>query len=130
MHSDRPTIFVIDDDASIRRALGRVMSSAGLTSESYETAEQFLTTADLEKSGCIVADMTLLGMSGLDLKNHLNATHHPIPVIYLTAHDTAEMRAAARDAGAAAFFRKPVDTQALLDAIDWALHQPSPKLAE
>ena len=130
MHSDRPTIFVIDDDASIRRALGRVMSSAGLTSESFETAEQFLTTADLEKSGCIVADMTLLGMSGLDLKNHLNATHHPIPVIYLTAHDTTEMRAAARDAGAAAFFRKPVDTQALLDAIDWALHQPSSQTDE
>jgi FixJ family two-component response regulator len=120
-----PTIFIIDDDASIRRALGRVMKSAGLAWESYESADQFLAAADLGNVGCIVADITLIGMSGLDLKIRLNAMRHELPLIFLTAHDSAEMRAAAREAGAAAFFRKPVDTQALLDAIHWALHTPA-----
>jgi FixJ family two-component response regulator len=127
MPSSAPTIFIIDDDASIRRALGRVMTSAGLPWEAYESADQFLATADLGKAGCIVADMTLLGMSGLELKIRLNAMRHELPLIFITAHDSEEMRAAARDAGAAAFFRKPVDTQALLDAIEWALHPPAPK---
>ncbi|MCX6877349.1 MAG: response regulator [Verrucomicrobia bacterium] len=119
------TIFIIDDDASIRRALGRVMSSAGFASKSFASAEEFLATADLANPGCIVADMTLLGMSGLDLKIRLNASRHDLPLIFITAHDSEEMRTAAREAGAAAFFRKPVDTQALLDAIHWALHAPA-----
>jgi FixJ family two-component response regulator len=125
MNSAPPTIFIIDDDASLRRALGRVMTSAGLAWEVYESADQFLATADLGKPGCIVADMTLLGMSGLDLKCRLNALRHNFPLIFLTAHDSEQMRAAARAAGAAAFFRKPVDTQALLDAINWAFHAPA-----
>jgi FixJ family two-component response regulator len=70
--------------------------------------------------------MTLCGISGLDLKHRLNARQSPLPLIFLTASDSEEMRAAARDAGAAAFFRKPVDTQALLDAVEWALHEPAP----
>jgi len=123
MVSLRPTIFVIDDDASIRRALGRVMASAGFACEVFESADQFHASADLTKSGCIVADMTLTGMSGLNLKHRLNADHHDLPVIFITALDTDEMRAAAHKSGAAGFFRKPVDTQALLDAIDWALHE-------
>lgn len=125
MNPAPPTIFIIDDDASLRRALGRVMTSARLAWEVYESADQFLTTADLGKPGCIVADMTLLGMSGLELKCRLNAMDHHLPLIFITAHDSEEMRTAARAAGAAAFFRKPVDTQALLDAIDWELHPPS-----
>jgi FixJ family two-component response regulator len=127
MAAPRPTIFVIDDDASIRRAMGRVMASAGFAWEAYETADQFLATADLTKPGCILADITLPGMGGLDLKNHLNTLRRDLPLIFITAQDNEEMRAAARDAGATAFFRKPVDTQALLDAIEWALHEPSPK---
>lgn len=122
------TIFVIDDNASVRRALGRVMASAGLKFVSFESADQFIATADLSEGGCIVADMTLMGMSGIELKHQLNQTHEHLPLIFLTAHDTWEMRDAARAAGAAAFFRKPVDTQALLDAIKWALHSPRLKV--
>jgi FixJ family two-component response regulator len=118
-------IFVIDDDPSIRRALGRVLAQAGLTWDVYESADQFFDTADLNKSGCVLADMTMLGSSGLDLKGRLNATRHTHPLIFLTADDSDEIRAAARDAGAVGFFRKPVDTQALLDAIEWALQQPT-----
>ena len=75
-------------------------------------------------SGCIVADMTMPGMSGLELKPLLDAAGISYPLILLTAHDNEEIRSAARSAGAAAYFRKPVDTQALLDAIRWAFQPP------
>lgn len=127
MRSARPAIFIIDDDSSVLRALGRVMKSAGLYFESFRSVEDFLSSARLDADGCVVADMTLLGLSGLDLKHLLNAAHSQLPVIFLTAHDTTEMRAAAREAGAAGYFRKPVDTQALLDAIQWAV-DPHPPL--
>ncbi len=120
----RPIIIVIDDDSSVRRALGRVMTSGGLAWEAYGSSEEFLTSGNLEQAGCVVADMTLPGMGGIELKEKLNTTRPDLPLIFLTAHDTAEIRTAARAAGAAGFFRKPVDTQALLDAIHWALHVP------
>ena len=120
----RSTIFIIDDDASVRRALCRVMTSAGLECESFDSAEEFLAKAHCGMAGCIVADMTMPGMSGLELMPVLDATGIQLPLIVLTAHDSEEMRAAARSAGAAAYFRKPVDTQALLDAIRWAFNPP------
>lgn len=123
MPSKRPTIFLIDDDASVRRALGRVMTSAGLDYLAFESADEFLSTRQVTRPGCIVADMTLPGLSGLDLKRALNDRHSDLPLIFLTAHDTTESRAAAHDAGAEGYFRKPVDTQALLDAIHWALNE-------
>jgi FixJ family two-component response regulator len=125
----RSTIFIIDDDASVRRALGRVMTQAGLDWEEYESAEAFIDAALPDAAGCIVADMTMTGMSGVDLKNHLTTTGRSLPLVLLTAHDTGEMRIAARDAGAAAYFRKPVDIQALLDAIRWVLQGPAPRAA-
>lgn len=123
MAQERPIIFIIDDDTSVRRALGRVMASAGLESRSFDSVEGFLEKSDLLSRGCIVADITMIGMSGLDLKRVLNIAHSPLPVILLTAHDTEQMRIAAQEAGAASFFRKPVDTQALLDAVQWALSE-------
>lgn len=123
MPTKRPTIVLIDDDASVRRALGRVMTSAGLDYLAFESADEFLASALVVKSGCIVADMTLPGLSGLDLKHALNARQSRLPLIFLTAHDTTESRAAAHEAGAEGYFRKPVDTQALLDAIHWALNE-------
>lgn len=128
MANDRPLIFLIDDDDSVRRALGRVMTSAGFESHAFATAETFL-SAPLPASprpACVVTDMTLPGLSGLDLKLRLNARDADIPVIFLTANDTPEMRSAAHEAGAAGYFRKPVDTQALLDAIQWAFRAPLP----
>lgn len=122
-------IFLIDDDPSVRRALGRVMTQAGLTWEAFESADHFLESADLDRSGCVLADMTMLGTNGLGLKDRLNATHHTLPLIFLTAEDTPEIRAAAREAGAHGFFRKPMDTQALLDAIEWALQKPAGRSA-
>ena len=126
MSPGQSTIFIIDDDASVRRALGRVMSQAALEWEAFDSAEAFLSAARPGDTGCIVADMTMPGMSGLDLKVLLDSAHIRLPLVLLTAHDTDEMRAAARSAGAAAYFRKPVDTQALLDAIRWACDPPAP----
>ncbi len=120
----RSTIFFIDDDASVRRALERVMLSAGLMSAGFASAEEFISEADLGAGGCVVADMDMLGMSGLDLQHLLRAAHSDLPLIFLTAKDSDEMRAAASEAGAAGYFRKPVDAQALLDAVQWALHHP------
>lgn len=127
MPQDRPNIFIIDDDASVRRAIGRVMTFAGHEWNAYASVEDFVASAQLHVSGCIVADMTMIGMSGLDLKHLLNAADSHLPVIFLTAHDTDELRAAAHAAGAAGYFRKPVDTQALLDAVQWALNEQTAK---
>ncbi len=120
----RFTVFIIDNDGSVRRALGRVMTSAGLECEEFDSAENFLATTHPATTGCIVADMTMPGMSGLELKPLLDAARIPYPLILLTAHDNEEMRAAARTAGVAPYFRKPVDTEALLDAVRWASDPP------
>jgi FixJ family two-component response regulator len=122
--ADRATIYLIDDDASVRRALERVMASAGLDAAGFASAEDFIAQASLAAGNCIVADMDMLGMSGLDLKHLLNAAHANLPLIFLTANDTEEMRTAAHAAGAVGCFRKPVDAQALLDAVQWALRRP------
>lgn len=124
MPAEPLTIFVIDDDNSVRRAISRVMESADLDTCSFATAEDFLShfnEGDDIPPGCVVTDMTLPGMNGLELKIHLNASRKSIPLILLTANDTAETRTAAHEAGAAGYFRKPVDTQALLDAVRWAI---------
>ncbi len=127
MASGRSTIYIIDDDASVRRALTRVMTQAGLPSESFESAEAFLAAVHHGDTGCVVADMTMPGLSGIDLQTLLDSAGVKLPLILLTAHDTDETRAAARGAGAAAYFRKPVDIQALLDAVRWACHPTPPK---
>jgi FixJ family two-component response regulator len=124
MPQTRPTVFIIDDDASVRRALGRVMTSAGFDSKVFASVDEFLAGTSLRGTGCIVADMTMLGMSSLELGQLLKAADSALPVIFVTAQDTEEARTAARDAGAAGFFRKPVDTQALLDVIQWTFDNP------
>lgn len=128
MPHTRPIIHIIDNDASVRRALGRVMTSAGLEHRSYESAEAFLAAAPEATAGCIVTDMTLPVRNGLDLKQALNRAALDLPVIFLTANDTQASREAAREAGAGGYFRKPVDTQALLDAVLWALEGQASEL--
>lgn len=122
MTSESLTIYLIDDDASVRRALGRVMNLSRLDWQAFDSAEAFLASGKPAELGCIVADLSLTGMSGLDLKSELDARGVHLPFILLTAHDTEETRNAARVAGAAAYFRKPVDIEALLDAIQWSAH--------
>jgi FixJ family two-component response regulator len=122
--AETPVIAIIDDDASFRRALGRVMNSAGLGHREFASAESFLEVNPPEEAHCLIADMTLVGISGIELRQRLNLTRPELPMIILTANDCDEMRHAAREAGVSAFFRKPVDTQALLDAIQWIVREP------
>lgn len=125
--SARPTmIYIVDDDASIRRALGRVMTTAGFAVRSFATGEEFIDFGEFDPCGCVVTDAQLPGMSGLDVKHWLNAKHPKLPFIFLSAQDDDETRQSARDAGAVAYFRKPVDTDALLDSIRWAIRTPAP----
>jgi FixJ family two-component response regulator len=125
MIASESTIHLIDDDASVRRALGRLMTHARLKWQTHDSAESFLASARTNEGGCIVADLTLPGISGLELKRMLDSARVDLPLILLTAHDSEEVRTAARAAGAAAYFRKPVDMEALLDAIRWALQPAS-----
>ena len=114
-------IYIIDDDDSVRKGLSRLMRSAGLTSQDFGSAEEFLAGVDAEPSGCVLLDITMPRLSGLQLQAELNKRHIDLPVIAVSARDDADTRNMARQLGARYFFRKPVDDQALIDAIHWVL---------
>lgn len=114
-------VYLVDDDASVRQALARFIRSAGMREEVFATASELLARAAAAPPDCVIADIRMPGTSGLELPNLLARHGHDVPVIFVTAYDTEENRTAARQARAAAFFHKPVDGQALLDAIAWAV---------
>lgn len=119
--SIRPSVYIIDDDASVRTALGRLLVSAGIPSRSFGSAADFLKANPPPDGACVVTDVRMPGMTGLELHEALHRAGSRLAVIFVTAYDTDEARAQAKKAGAVAYFRKPVDDQALLDAIHWAL---------
>ncbi len=114
-------IYVIDDDESVRKAFKRLLRSASYEVEIFSSAEEFLENQKPNKSSCIVIDMKMPGMTGFDLQQKLKAQGTRIPVIVVSASDDAQVREQAREMGAVAFFRKPIDDQAFLDAISWAI---------
>jgi FixJ family two-component response regulator len=114
-------VYIVDDDAAIRQALTRLMRSAGLAVEAFASVQALLDRAPFAQQACVVADIRMPGRSGLELPQLLSRQNRHLPVIFITAYDTDEHRQAAHAAGAAAFFRKPVDGEALLDAISWAV---------
>ena len=114
-------VYLIDDDESVRRALQRLLRSAGLDVKAFSSAKEFLENADLGERACIVLDIQMRGLTGFDLQERLASKGIRIPVIAVSAHDDAKTRERARDLGATAFFRKPVDGEALIDAIKWAM---------
>ena len=124
---EEPTICIIDNDASVRKALLRLMRSAGVAAISYASADELLSVPMLPECACIVADIRMQGTSGLALPGLLAERGLHTPVIFVSAQDTEETRAAAKRAGAAGFFRKPVDDQALLDALAWAIRSDNHK---
>ena len=117
-------IYVIDDDESVRKAFKRLLRSVNLEVETFSSAEEFLKTQKSDKNGCIIIDIRMPGLTGFDLQRKLKAQGDRIPVIVISASDDAEIREQARELGAVAFFRKPIDDQALIDAIDWAVRGP------
>jgi FixJ family two-component response regulator len=114
-------VYIIDDDESVRRAFGRLLTSASVRTQTFASPEEFLSAARQERNACIVADIRMPGLTGFDLTEKLRTLGIRIPVIIVSASDEAQIREYARDLGAVAFFQKPVDDQALLDAIWWAI---------
>ena len=112
------TVYVVDDDASVRRALGRLLKSAGLSVRVFASAEEFLESGVPYQGACLVADIRMPGMSGLELLQELHRRGASIPAILVTAHDTQESRMEAALAGAAGYFSKPVDGSVLIQVIE------------
>lgn len=114
-------VYLVDDDESVRQSFSMLFLSAGIENECFSCAEDFLAINPREKSSCLVTDIKMSGLSGLDLQKELVARGVDIPIIFVTAFDTAVSRKEAKRAGASGYFRKPVDDHALLDSIRWAL---------
>lgn len=118
-----PTVIVVDDDASVRTALSRLIRSAGLRVEAFATAQEFLAYAPPEAPVCLVLDVRLSGESGLMLQDTLQHSDRRLPIVFLTGYGTVPLCARALKAGAVDFLQKPCDDEILLQAIDTALDQ-------
>ena len=114
-------LAIVDDDESVRRALQGLMKAAGLPTQAFASAEDFLSSGLLRQTACLIADIRMPGMSGLELQERLNAEHCRIPIIFITAHGDAKMRLQAMRAGAVEFLAKPFDDEVLLDSVQAAL---------
>jgi len=114
-------VAVVDDDESFRGALQRLLKSAGLPVRSFASAEDFLKSGQQHDTGCLITDIRMPGMSGLDLQAKLNADHCPLPTIFITAHGDEKMRLQAMRGGAVKFLAKPFDDAILLESVRTAL---------
>jgi FixJ family two-component response regulator len=123
MSDPSPVIFVVDDDASIRDALTSLIRSVGLSVETFGSAREFLTRQPSDAPGCLVLDVRLPGLSGLDLQRELAAAQITMPIIFITGHGDIPMTVQAMKAGAVEFLTKPFRDQELLDAIAQAIRR-------
>jgi|SRR5271166_2333444 len=121
MTDDQPTVFVIDDDASVREAIKGVVRSVGLRAETFASTQDFLRNWSPEGTSCLVLDVRLPGLSGLDFQRELTKGNIRIPIIFLTGYGDIPMTVRAMKAGAVEFLTKPFRDQELLDAIQQAL---------
>jgi FixJ family two-component response regulator len=116
-----PVVFVIDDDASMRQAIGRLLGAVGIDVQSFSSAQEFLSGELADAPGCVVLDVRLPGLSGLDLQKEMIARGIHYPIIFVTGHGDIPMSVQAMKAGAVEFFTKPFRDQDLLDAIVQAI---------
>ena len=114
-------IAIVDDDEPLREALGSVMKAAGFAINTFATAEEFLESPTLAETACLILDIRLPGMSGIELQQRLAEARSPIPIIFVTAHGDASLRDLVMKSGAAGFLNKPVRSDALLREIHAAL---------
>jgi FixJ family two-component response regulator len=119
--ADAPRVFVIDDDAAMRAAIQGLLKSVGLRSESFGTAEEFLRSKRSDGPSCLVLDVSLPGVNGLDFQRELADAGVHIPIIFITGHGDIPMTVRAMKSGAVEFLTKPFHDQDLLDAIRQAL---------
>ena len=120
---DASTVFVIDDDPSIRRSIQGLLKSVGLRSEAFNSAQEFLARRGTDGPSCLVLDVRLPGLSGLDFQRQLADAGVQIPIIFITAHGDIPMSVKAMKSGAVEFLTKPFHDQDLLDAIQQALER-------
>jgi FixJ family two-component response regulator len=116
-------IAIVDDDEPLREALGSVLKAAGIATKTYASAEDFLDSPDREKIECLILDVRLPGMSGIELQRRLTDADDPLPVIFVTAHGDASVRDLVMQAGGVGFLNKPVRSDALLKEIRAALEK-------
>jgi FixJ family two-component response regulator len=126
MVHDALLLAVVDDDADVRVALTRLVSSAGFAVETFASGAEFLHSTQDHKPDCLVLDLHMPEMSGFDVQGALADAHAAIPVVVITGHDTPESRTRAVQLGAKAYLCKPIDDKALLAAIDTAIGENSP----
>ena len=118
---DPPVVFVVDDDASVRRSIEDLLSSVALRCESFATPQEFLDSKRADCAGCLVLDVRLPGMSGLDFQRALGEAGVSLPIVFITGHGDIPMSVKAIKSGAVEFLIKPFRSQELLDAIQQAL---------
>ena len=114
-------IAIVDDDRSVQSALKDLLESAGLSARCFGSAEEFLESDERNQAACLVTDIRMPGMSGLDLQAKLKAEGSRVPIIFITAHNDAKLKMQAMDAGAVEFLSKPFDDEVLLEKTRFAL---------
>ena len=119
----KPTIFIVDDDASVRKSLSRLLDSLGFSAETFASADEFLKREHYEGVGCIVLDVRMPGLSGMDLQEELNKADYSMPIIFITGHGDIPMSVQAMKKGAVDFLPKPFDEHQLIDALKKAIEQ-------
>jgi FixJ family two-component response regulator len=118
-------VAIVDDDDLMRNALGGLLKAVGLPAQEFASAEEFLNSGQKHEIGCLIADIRMPGISGLELQAKLNVDRCRIPIIFITAHGDEKMRLQALRAGAVEFLAKPFDDEALLVSVRAALESGS-----
>jgi FixJ family two-component response regulator len=121
MQETKAIVYIVDDDDSVRKAIKRLIRSAGMEAQAFASGDDFLKFRFRDQNACMVSDVRMPGMSGLEVNQKLVERGFKLPVIFITGFDDSKTRSQARETGAFGYFRKPVDDQALLDAIRLAL---------
>lgn len=119
----KPTVFIVDDDEQVRNALTLLMESVGLNTESFTSAQEYLVQFDVDKPGCLILDVRMPGISGLDLQARLAAERIHPAIIIITGHGDVPMAVRAVTAGAVDFIEKPFNNQSMLDTVHKAIEQ-------
>ena len=120
--SAAPLISIVDDDESLRNSLNNLIRSVGFCAQGFSSAEAFLNSSQRHDTACLILDVRMPGMSGLDLQRQLVAAHSRIPIVFITSHGDDDARVRALEAGAVDFLYKPFREEALLKAIDLAIN--------
>src|SRR5216684_2557415 len=120
-HGKGKLVAIVDDDDSMRTAVQDLLEAVGLAAQGFSSAEEFLKSGKQHGTACLIADIRMPGMSGLELQAHLNAERCRVPIIFITAHGDEKMRMQALRAGAVEFMAKPFNDEALLESVRAAL---------